>query len=127
MKIIHHEITPENILFVDKKGPKSLLKLIHFGSSLHFDPHKKVQSCAGSAHYLAPEIFNSEGKEYPIHKCDLWSCGVLMHLLLLGHPPFEGKNNHEIIDNMKASEVSFESPEWKYVSPEAKDLVSKLL
>lgn len=98
-----------------------MLKLIHFANAGNIDPIKKTTEVAGSAHYFAPEMFSEEGAN-DLKKCDIWSAAVIMHLFLVGEPPYKGKKNDEIIEQMKAGEVKFESPEWKYVSNEGRDL-----
>lgn len=65
-------------------------------------------------------------KEYD-EKCDIWSCGVVMYILLCGYPPFAGSNRSEVLRNVLKADVKFRGPEWKLVSPEAKDLISRML
>jgi calcium-dependent protein kinase len=60
-------------------------------------------------------------------KCDVWSCGVIMFILLCGQPPFKGKTHKDIFDQIKIGSFSFQAPEWKNVTREAKVLVKKLL
>jgi calcium-dependent protein kinase len=60
-------------------------------------------------------------------KCDVWSCGVIMYILLVGYPPFKGKNHKEIFDKIKLGKFSMGQPEWKYISKEAKHLIKKML
>ena len=60
-------------------------------------------------------------------KCDIWSCGVIMYILLCGYPPFKGKNHKEIFDKIKTGKFSFAASEWKNVSREAKVMIKKML
>lgn len=64
----------------------------------------------GTAYYIAPEIVN--GKTYN-EKCDLWSIGVIMYILLTGSPPFDGKNDNDILKVVKAGKYSTTINEFK--------------
>jgi calcium-dependent protein kinase len=57
----------------------------------------------GTAYYMAPEMLNKNYNE----KCDVWSCGVILYVLLCGSPPFIGRNEQQIFDNIKQGNVSF--------------------
>jgi len=60
-------------------------------------------------------------------KCDVWSCGVIMYILLCGHPPFQGKNHKDIFDKIKIGKFSFAASEWKNITKEAKYMIKKML
>jgi calcium-dependent protein kinase len=60
-------------------------------------------------------------------KCDLWSVGVILYILLCGYPPFNGINDEEIIKKVKRGKFSTDEEEWADISTDAIDLVSKLL
>lgn len=60
-------------------------------------------------------------------KCDLWSCGVILYILLCGYPPFNGANDKQIIEAVLKGKFTLDEPEWDDVSDDAKDLVRKLL
>ena len=77
----------------------------------------------GTAYYIAPEVLNSEYNE----KCDVWSIGVIMYILLSGKPPFDGSEDADIIKSVKRGEYSLSGPDWKSISKEAKDLIVKML
>lgn len=77
----------------------------------------------GTPYYIAPEVLSKSYNE----KCDIWSCGVILYILLSGYPPFPGKNDKEIMRNVMKGEYSLDGDEWKYISDEGKDLVRKML
>jgi len=60
-------------------------------------------------------------------KCDIWSIGVILHVLLSGAPPFQGRTDEQIFEAIQLGFVSFSSPEWKQISNEAKIFIKKLL
>lgn len=73
------------------------IKVIDFGTSQKFDPLKKMNQTYGTAYYIAPEVLQSDYNE----KCDIWSTGVILYILLSGRPPFDGTDDKEIIKNVK--------------------------
>jgi calcium-dependent protein kinase len=77
----------------------------------------------GTAYYIAPEVLKGAYTE----KCDLWSIGVIMYILLSGSPPFNGETDAEIIKKVKEGKVAFKEPIWKKRSKECIDLIKKLL
>jgi len=89
--IIHRDIKPENILLADE-SPDSKLVLIDFGNSVRIKPNKKIKRCTGTCFYMAPEVINGRYD----HKCDIWSCGVLLFVMIGGYPPFGGNHTKEI-------------------------------
>jgi len=60
-------------------------------------------------------------------KCDIWSCGVILYILLSGMPPFNGDDDEAIMESVKKGVLSFDSDEWRSVSLEAKRLIIKML
>lgn len=77
----------------------------------------------GTAYYIAPEVLGGSYTE----KCDLWSIGVILFVMLSGKPPFPGKSDDAIIERVKEGTYTFPDREWSQVTPEAKDLVRKLM
>mmetsp|Transcript_92019 Transcript_92019/g.137800 ORF Transcript_92019/g.137800 Transcript_92019/m.137800 type:complete len:83 (-) Transcript_92019:210-458(-) len=77
----------------------------------------------GTPYYIAPEVIKKKYNE----KCDVWSCGVILYILLCGYPPFNGSSNEIIMEGVKKGSYSFDPPEWDNVSDEAKDLIGKML
>ena len=127
--IVHRDLKPENIMLTSKiKSTKSKyeIKLIDFGTATNFEPHKKMTKFIGTSYYLAPEVL----KESYDEKCDVWSCGVIMYILLSGYPPFNGNSNVDIyhnIQNIQNNPPYFSGEEWKEVTKEAIDLIKFML
>eukprot|EP00922_Rhytidocystis_sp_ex-Travisia-forbesii_P049190 GHVS01073259.1.p1 GENE.GHVS01073259.1~~GHVS01073259.1.p1 ORF type:complete len:657 (-),score=105.06 GHVS01073259.1:698-2668(-) len=120
--IVHRDLKPENFLFLDKTKD-SPLKIIDFGLAARCDDKTILTTKAGTPYYVAPQVL--QGKY--TNKCDLWSAGVIMYILLCGYPPFHGENDAEILQKVKAGKYSFNEADWKNVSMEAKDLMRHLL
>ena len=83
-----------------------------------------MKTIMGTPYYMAPEVL--KGEVYN-EKCDVWSCGVIMYILLCGYPPFKGKNHKEIFDKIKSGKFSFSGIEWRTVSKEAKLMIRRML
>ena len=123
--IIHRDIKPENIL-VPTGGVNvdyTLLKIIDFGASVLKKGGKKITFRFGTPYYIAPEVLKQSYDE----KCDVWSIGVILYLLLIGSPPFDGENDSEIWKKIINEEINYSDPKFKNLSPESKDLLQKLL
>lgn len=68
-------------------------------------PGKKLTKQIGTAYYIAPEVLNKSYDE----KCDVWSCGVILYIMLSGYPPFRGSNEKEILNKIRTGHLRFES------------------
>ena len=101
----------------------NLIKVIDFGTSQKFDPSKKMTQTYGTAYYIAPEVLQSDYNE----KCDVWSVGVILYILLCGRPPFDGSDDREIVKSVKIGSYQLSGPIWKNVSKEGIDLIKKML
>ena len=103
------------------------VKLIDFGCSKYFvnkkKKHQKLSGIIGTSLYCSPEVVDDLYDE----KCDEWSCGVLMYILLCGEPPFQGNSEEEIFKKIKKCQYSFKPKEFDNVSNSCKDLIRKLL
>jgi len=82
-----------------------------------------MNTIKGTPYYIAPEVL----KEVYDEKCDIWSCGVILYIMLCGYPPFNGESEKEIMKNVMKGIYDFPEEEWSCVSNEAKELVSKML
>lgn len=103
--IVHRDIKAENVLFGNKEKD-SPLKLIDFGVSTKFkatSTTEKMKETLGTPYYIAPEVLL---QNYD-NKCDVWSCGVLMYVLLCGYPPFNGDDDDEILEAVKVGDFEF--------------------
>ena len=124
MKIIHRDLKPENVLIVDKdKNELPRIKICDFGTSKIFEKGKAERKAVGSPYYMAPEILSNNYNE----KCDLWSCGVILYILLAARPPFSGEDDDEIINSVKSGRYDLTSPPFNKVSKMCLDLLKKLL
>lgn len=77
----------------------------------------------GTPYYIAPEVIKKSYNE----KCDLWSAGVIMFILLSGHPPFGGRNENQIMQKVQSGKYNFNNPVWNNISDDAKNLIDSLL
>ena len=121
MKIIHRDLKPENILITQNKKGFIRIKICDFGTSQIFQKGEVQYAIAGSLLYMAPEVIE---KKYNF-KCDLWSCGVIMYLLLTTRFPFYGENGQDKIESILHKEYN-----TKYLekfSENTKDLLRKIL
>ena len=84
---------------------------------------KKLNSLVGTAYYIAPEVVKKSYNE----KCDVWSIGVILCILLSGEPPFNGETDDDIISEVKKGKYDIESGIWTKISSDAKELVKQLL
>ena len=124
--IIHRDLKPENVLIESEEEARKeffTIKLIDFGTCGKIKKGQKMDEQVGTPYYTAPEVLNNDYNE----KCDLWSCGVILYLMLCGKHPFNGNDDNEIYDEIKRCNIEFNDEEWDTISNEAKDLIKKLL
>ncbi|CAD8061662.1 unnamed protein product [Paramecium primaurelia] len=120
-KIVHRDLKPENILFENKKQ-NSNLKIIDFGTSKKVESNQNLTKRLGTPYYIAPEVLKRNYNE----KCDVWSCGVILYIMLCGYPPFGGQDQ-EILQNIEIGKYEFDPEDWNKISEEAKNLIKKML
>ena len=99
---MHRDLKPENIL-VDINS--DTLKIGDFGAATPFNGDSKLTELVGTPYYVAPEVINGSYN----CKCDVWSCGIILYVLLCGSPPFNGKNDKEIMEKIKIKPLDFRS------------------
>ena len=85
--IVHRDLKPENILLTKKR----LLKIIDFGLSNYYIKGKLLSTSCGSPSYTAPEVIL--GKNYDGCKIDIWTCGIILYVMVCGYLPFEEKED----------------------------------
>jgi len=123
--IVHRDLKPENLVFEKKDGDN--LKLIDFGMAAKYKVGDKLTKKLGTPYYIAPEVINRNYNE----KCDVWSSGVIMYIMLCGYPPFHGDSDDEILRKIQSGKFQFEGPSyakvWTKISPEAKDVITQML
>ncbi|CAD8065616.1 unnamed protein product [Paramecium sonneborni] len=122
--MMHRDIKPENIMFTDR-DIRSEPKLIDFGLSVKYDSfsYNKLKAGVGTPVYLAPEVIEGTYNE----KCDVWSLGVLLFNMLIGYPPFYGRNRQELYENIQYQNLIFDRRHWRNSSDEIKDLLKRML
>ena len=131
--ICHRDLKPENILFLTK-DENSPIKVIDFGLSKIFgeikpiDEKKKqkkkdMSTRVGTAYYVSPEVLKGNYDE----KCDVWSAGVILYILLSGDPPFNGEDDNAIYRAISKKKYDFPDSQWKNISKEAKDLIKHMM
>lgn len=124
--IIHRDLKPENILIESEEEARKeffTVKIIDFGTCGKLKKGEKCDVAVGTPLYTAPEVVDGKYNE----KCDLWSCGVIMYMLLSGKQPFTGEQDNEIYEQTKNMKIDFNEEEWDEVSNEAKNLIKHLL
>jgi calcium-dependent protein kinase len=120
--IVHRDLKPENLLYLDQ-SQNSPIKVIDFGMSKICDPNDIMFERVGTAYYIAPEVLEGMYDE----KCDVWSAGVILYILLCGYPCFNGETDEQIYRAIKKKKYDFPSPEWDIISDDAKNLIKKML
>ena len=121
--IVHRDLKPENIMYEERENSTPLIKLIDWGGARYFNKNQKMSTIKGTPYYIAPEVLNETYDE----KCDIWSCGVILYVLLCGYPPFNGDTDVEIMQNVKSGKFQFPPEEWDSISDDAKNLIKKML
>lgn len=120
--IVHRDLKPENIM-VEERSRKLNVKIVDFGTACYLDHNHLTHGEVGTAYYMSPEVLMNSYDE----KCDVWSCGVILYILLTGSPPFSGKTDEEIIEKVKLGVYTTDSPEFAQISNIAIDLIRKLI
>jgi len=122
-QVVHRDLKPENIMLENKKDNYPLIKLIDWGGARYFSKEKKMKKIKGTPYYMAPEVLKGKYDE----KCDIWSAGVVLYILLCGYPPFNGDTDVEILQNVQRGKFCFPEEEWGIMSDEVKNLIKKML
>jgi calcium-dependent protein kinase len=122
--ICHRDLKPENFMFQSKGDIRTTsLKMIDFGFACRFTPGQFMKTRIGTPYYVAPEVLSGRYS----HLCDLWSCGVILHMLLCGYAPFVGTTQQRLLANVRRGRVHFDDADWSQISSDAKALVCKMM
>lgn len=120
---VHRDLKPENIIFETRKAD-SPIKVIDFGTSTYFNSgSSKLHKKLGTPYYIAPEVLKRNYDE----KCDVWSCGVILYILLCGYPPFNGPDDKVIFKRVLEGKFIFAEEDWCEISKSAMKLIRKML
>ncbi|KAK0093560.1 hypothetical protein PV326_013258, partial [Microctonus aethiopoides] len=122
--IVHRDLKPENLLLASKaKG--AAVKLADFGLAIEMQGDAQAwYGFAGTPGYLSPEVLKKEPYGKPV---DIWACGVILYILLVGYPPFWDEDQHRLYGQIKNGSYDYPSPEWDTVTPEARNLINQML
>ncbi|XP_013779511.1 calcium/calmodulin-dependent protein kinase type II alpha chain isoform X10 [Limulus polyphemus] len=122
--VVHRDLKPENLLLASKaKG--AAVKLADFGLAIEVQGDQQAwYGFAGTPGYLSPEVLKKDPYGKPV---DIWACGVILYILLVGYPPFWDEDQHRLYAQIKAGAYDYPSPEWDTVTPEAKNLINSML
>lgn len=128
-RIVHRDLKLENILIydIDKIRDTSMemywIKLIDFGTAKLFNRNRSEKTIIGTSYYIAPEVLKKNYNE----KCDTWSAGIVLYILLVGGVPFWGKTDAEMYKKIRTGK--FDSKKTKFInsSLEIQDLITRLL
>ncbi|XP_016301239.1 calcium/calmodulin-dependent protein kinase type II subunit beta-like isoform X10 [Sinocyclocheilus anshuiensis] len=122
--IVHRDLKPENLLLASK-CKNAAVKLADFGLAIEVQGDQQAWfGFAGTPGYLSPEVLRKEAYGKPV---DIWACGVILYILLVGYPPFWDEDQHKLYQQIKAGAYDFPSPEWDTVTPDAKNLINQML
>ena len=112
----------EAALEVAKKLSNFDVKILDFGSAKKRNL-TKLSGVTGTVYYCSPEIVNNK---YDF-ECDEWACGIMMYILLVGEPPFQGESEEEIFEKVMKEEPDLNIKPLEHISDDCKDLIKKLL
>jgi len=124
--IMHRDLKPENILF--KKDNENEIIIADLGLASRSNIPEYLFVRCGTPGFVAPEVVNIKDLKTtydPI--CDVYSIGLIFHILLMGKSPFNGKNYNEVLTLNREANVKLEGPEYLRVPLDAFDLLRRML
>jgi len=122
--ICHRDLKLENfLLLTEEPVEQNTLKLIDFGFSCPTEPGQMLSTKLGTPRYSSPQVLAGSYDR----SCDLWSCGVIMYMLLSGDAPFDGRSDAEVMQCVRRGNYRFAAPLWRGASEDSKALVRMLL
>merc|ERR1712176_995944 len=120
--IAHRDLKPENLLMKTLEKD-ALIKICDFGFAKRYEAGGRMITQCGTPYYVAPEVLTGDYN----HKCDVWSCGVLMYSFICGYPPFYGETDGEILRMARNMRYDFPYDDWKGITREGIDLIKTML
>ena len=121
LDVVHRDLKPGNILYLTRDGDE--VKVIDFGLATYISPGESLTGTVGTPLFLSPEVLQGKYDE----KCDEWSLGVIMYMMLSGTPPFEGNTIDRVLEQTLTLSYNCTKGVWKQISEEAVDLMKQLL
>ena len=123
--LVHRDIKSENILveYSYTEHDDVNIKIIDFGTCNYVSQDQNLTMKVGSPYYIAPEILKGNYN----NKCDIWSTGVILYIMLMGFPPFSGSNYDEMYQNIQKATINTTLAQWQLLSENSKDLITKML
>ncbi|KAI8577199.1 hypothetical protein K450DRAFT_253367 [Umbelopsis ramanniana AG] len=122
--VVHRDLKLENVLFEDKKELR--IKIGDFGLATFSHKQFALTSRCGTPSYVAPEILAPASSRAYGKEVDLWSLGVMLYICLCGYPPFYA--DHTVPSQaIRSGQFTFAEADWKNITKEAQDLVSRLM
>ncbi len=97
--------------------------MIDFGFARRAEEGTLMHTKSGTPYYVSPQVLSSVYDRFS----DMWSCGILMYIMLCGYPPFYGSDIAEVLAKIQLGRYSFFETDWRYIQRSAKDLVRNLL
>jgi len=123
-RVCHRDLKPENILLLTRDPlERNTLKVVDFGVSCTFKPGQELRTPVGTVHYISPQVLNGRYD----NSADLWSCGVILYVLLCGYPPFRARTEEAELALVRRGNYVFNPADWVDVSEDAKRLIRRLL
>eukprot|EP00056_Hartaetosiga_gracilis_P014436 m.240565 g.240565 ORF g.240565 m.240565 type:complete len:464 (-) comp15422_c0_seq1:73-1464(-) len=122
-KVIHRDLKPENLLLASHEADAPI-KITDFGLAVIMEHGPSYFGFAGTPGYLSPEVIRRVPYDTAV---DVWACGVILYILLVGYPPFWEEDQKKLYQQIKKCEFDFPSPEWDTVTDEAKGLIRTML
>mmetsp|Transcript_58173 Transcript_58173/g.125754 ORF Transcript_58173/g.125754 Transcript_58173/m.125754 type:complete len:713 (-) Transcript_58173:15-2153(-) len=122
--IVHRDLKPQNVLDATRDSLDQMtLRISDFGLSCTYETNRVLTARVGTTAYMAPEVF----KKCYNQACDLWSCGVILYMMITGYLPFLGKDKETLERRICRGRYILRPPEWASISTDAMGLVQKLL
>lgn len=122
---MHRDLKPENIMLRGKTGLNPVI--VDFGLAMDVDSEDYIFYRCGTPGYVAPEIISCKRGDRLMPECDIFSLGIIFHILLAKRPLFEGKTCEEVYEKNKKCDFNLNAPAYRNVDAQAMDLLRRML